>query len=124
MNARKKILIVDDDPAIVDVMKLILEGAGYEIKTSLNGSIFPSVTKAVPDLILLDMLLSGEDGRDIARKLKSTEATSSIPIIMISAHPGAEVGSLSAGADKFIAKPFEIEELLRVVCSTLTCPPN
>lgn len=116
---KKKILIVDDDVAILDVIKMILEEEGYEIRTSQNGSIFPIVNKLHPDLILLDMLLSGEDGRDVAKKLKSEKKTKYIPIVMISAHPSAEKGSLQAGADKFIAKPFEIEELISVVYKAL-----
>lgn len=116
---QKKILVVDDDVAILDVVRLILEGQGYSIETSETGAIFPTVTSQKPDLILLDMLLSGEDGRDIARKLKANKETRSIPIVMISAHPSAATGSLSAGADKFLSKPFEIEELLSVVSGTL-----
>lgn len=116
---QKRILVVDDDVAILDVVKLILEGQGYSIETSENGAIFPTVVNHKPDLILLDMLLSGEDGRDVARKLKANKETQSIPIVMISAHPSAAAGSLQAGADKFLSKPFEIEELLSVVSGTL-----
>jgi DNA-binding response OmpR family regulator len=66
----------------------------------------------LPDLILLDVLLSGKDGRDIVKYLKQHEETKRIPVIIFSAHPGAEQTALEAGADDFMAKPFEIDDLL------------
>jgi len=73
----------------------------------------------LPDLILLDVLLSGKDGREIVKQLKSQEETKSIPIIMFSAHPSAEKTAREAGADDFVAKPFHIDFLLAVVAKYL-----
>jgi DNA-binding response OmpR family regulator len=69
---------------------------------------------------LLDVLLSGKDGRTIARQLKSQEDTKHIPIIMFSAHPSAEQTAREAGADDFIAKPFEIDDLLEKIAAQFT----
>ena len=115
----KKILVVDDDPAILEVIKIILEDNNYEVETSENGNFVENFNGINPDLILLDVLLSGEDGRDIARALKSQKNTREIPIVMISAHPNAYEGSLKSGADDFISKPFDIDHLLEVVDKNL-----
>lgn len=115
----KKILAIDDDEAILEVVKFILESSDYDVRTSENGQIDGIIESFKPDMILLDVLLSGEDGRDIARRLKADEKTKKIPLIMISAHPSAEKGAINAGADEFIAKPFEIDHFLNVISRRL-----
>jgi DNA-binding response OmpR family regulator len=114
---RHIILIIDDDLAILEAIKLTLEDAGHEVETSTKDGkyINERISKARPGLIILDMLLSGHDGRDISKRLKSQEETSDIPIVMTSAHPNARDASLEAGADDFLAKPFDIDELLDMV---------
>lgn len=108
----KKILVVDDDKGIVDALTLILEDEGYSLKTTLKGDeVFAFTEKFKPDLILLDVLMSGHDGRVICAKLKSDVLTKNIPVIMISAHPAAESSVKQHGADDFIAKPFSAEDL-------------
>ena len=64
------------------------------------------------DLVIMDMLLSGADGTDICRRLKQDKVTSSIPILMFSAHPTAKDSCLAAGADDFISKPFEMNDMI------------
>ena len=114
---RHTILVIDDDLAILEAIKLTLQDAGHEVETSTKDGryINERIRKRRPDLIILDMLLSGHDGRDICKRLKSQEETSDIPILMISAHPNARHASLEAGADDFLAKPFDIDELLDMV---------
>lgn len=112
---KKKILVVDDDEAIVEVIQLILEDQGYAVVTSDNGDIFDLLEKERPDLILLDVLLSGHDGREIARLLKKDVTKKHIPILMISAHPTAAATASDSGADAFLSKPFEIKDLLSLV---------
>lgn len=114
----KKILVVDDDPAILEVIQIILEDNNYDVTTSLSGKIFEDLNK-LPDLILLDVLLSGEDGRDIIKKLRSNEHTKKVPVIMISAHPSAGDAVLKLGANDFISKPFDIDDLLKAVETNL-----
>lgn len=107
------ILIVDDDPDILDALELVLEDAGYQVTTSPKGEDAESLTaQNLPQLLILDVLLSGKDGRDICHKLKSQPSTKKLPIIMISAHPSAEKSIRKVGADAFLAKPFNINVLL------------
>src|SRR5918912_2181829 len=108
VGSMKKIWVIDDDEGILEVVNIILTGAGYQVKTSLNGQCFQNINKngEKPDLILLDVLLSGEDGRDICKRLKSQEKTKDIPIIMLSAHSSAGRIKDLCGAEAFIAKPF------------------
>ena len=114
----KKILVVDDEPDILEFVQAILEDEGYMVATTSKGEYVETLHNGgLPDLIVLDVLLSGKDGRAIARQLKSQENTKHIPIIMFSAHPSAEQTALEAGADDFITKPFEIDDLLEKIAT-------
>ena len=121
----KNILVVDDDPDILDALQFTLEDAGYAVVTSLKGDYAENLhdgNGGLPDLIILDVLLSGKDGRLICRKLKSQDETRHIPIIMISAHPGARESVKEVGADDFLAKPFDVDALLARIAHHL--PPR
>lgn len=111
----KSILIVDDDPDILQAIKYTLEDVGYKIEVSKKGDEAEQLgtrEKKLPKLIILDALLSGKDGWEICKKLKGEKISKNIPIIMISAHPDAGKLAKAAGADDFIAKPFHIETLI------------
>ena len=114
---RKKILVADDDPAIVDAVQMILEDEGYEVQSTINGRNIIAMKEESPDLLLLDIWMSGVDGTDICRTLKQDAKTKDIPIIMISANKDGQILSKQAGADDFLAKPFELEELINKVKS-------
>jgi DNA-binding response OmpR family regulator len=90
----KKILVADDDPGIGDMLQLMLEEAGYDVE--IQG-----------------------DGRTICRYLKSQEATHALPIILLSAHNGMRQMTRDAGADDFLAKPFEMGALLALIAKYL-----
>jgi DNA-binding response OmpR family regulator len=112
----RKILVVDDEPDILLFLQVILEEEGYTVVTSDKGEYLEQLHNGgLPDLILLDVLLSGKDGRDIVRYLKKQEETKHIPVIMFSAHPGAEETARQAGAENFLPKPFDIDELLAMI---------
>ncbi len=112
----KRLLIVDDEPDILEFLQIILEEEGYEVVTSDKGEYLEQLHNGgLPHLILVDVLLSGKDGREIVKYLKSQQETRHIPIIMFSAHPGAEATARQAGADDFLAKPFPIDALLAKV---------
>lgn len=113
MNS-KKIIIVDDDTAILDSLSVMLDYEGFDVNAFQRGTeIFPFVESvSKPDLILLDIWLSGEDGRDICKKLKENEFTKNIPVVMMSAGRDLEKAAYSSGATAFISKPFEIEEVV------------
>ncbi|WP_226065000.1 response regulator [Kaistella polysaccharea] len=116
MNS-KKIVIIDDDIAILDSLGTMLDFEGFEVNTFERGSeIFSFVEQShKPNIILLDMWLSGEDGRDICRKLKQNEETRNIPIVIMSASRGLEHTAIESGANAFIAKPFEIDDIINTV---------
>ncbi len=116
----KKILVVDDDEGIVEVVQIVLEGEGYQVHTSMDGENLNHINHDAPDLILLDVLLAGIDGRDICKSLKSNEATRHIPVIMLSAHSDASKVADTGGADDFLEKPFDVDVLIDIVAKHLS----
>lgn len=120
-----KILVVDDDIDILSVMEILLTMKGFEVEVTLKGeNTFPKIETFKPDIILLDVLISGQDGRTICRKLKSNIETSRIPVIMFSAHPGAAATIAEYGADDFISKPFDVGKLIQKVNHQLEINKN
>jgi len=115
MVEKHSILVADDDDAIADAIQLILESEGYSVKTTADTKAVSSLSQALPDLLLLDIWLSGVDGRDICRLLKSKKETAGLPIILVSASRDVQQSAKEAGANDFIAKPFEMAELLQKV---------
>ena len=116
-----RILVVDDDVDILSVMEILLTMKGFEVEVTARGeNTFPKIETFKPDLIILDVLISGHDGRSICKQLKTTEATKNIPVIMFSAHPGAAATIADYGADDFISKPFDVADLLKKVNSQLS----
>jgi DNA-binding response OmpR family regulator len=110
---RKRILIVDDDIAILESLKLLLEDAGYLVEACCDGGfISKKFNGSKPDLILLDYLLPGENGADIAKRLKDKDETKNIPVIIISASYNIKDQIFNSGADDFIPKPYDINHLL------------
>ncbi len=115
MDKLKKIIIADDDPGILDAVGIMLEFEGYQVQCIPNGSDLLNMETEFPDLLLLDIWMSGVDGRDVCKHLKQKESTSKIPIVMISASKDIERSAMEAGADDFLAKPFEIDDLLQKI---------
>lgn len=112
----KKILVVDDDQAILEVIQIILSDKGYDIAVAADSAeIDTHLAGSLPDLILLDIWMSGQDGREITKLLRQKERTQKIPIVMISANNDGEKIAQEAGADAFLAKPFDIDDLIRIV---------
>ena len=111
---RKKILVVDDDQDIREIIMYVLESEGYQVSGLDNGlAVVETVAQIRPDILLLDVQLGDSDGRDICRELKGTLATQEIPIIMISANHGWQgIREKECKADDFLAKPFDIIELV------------
>ncbi len=112
---KKKIVVADDDKDIVAVLTMMLEDAGYEVKSTANGHTAQMVRDYLPDLLLLDIWMKGVDGRDVCRYLKSQKPTKHIPIIMISANQDTEKIAHDAGADDYMTKPFDMDKLLERV---------
>lgn len=112
----KKVLLIDDNPHILEAIELILTTEDYEVHSLTRvDDILKDVISLKPGLILLDLLLSGKNGKEIAGILKNNASTRNIPIVIISAHPSAEKAAMQAGVDGFLAKPFDIADLLTLV---------
>lgn len=109
---KKKVLVADDDMGILEAMEMILEDAGYEVTTVGDGQTVQNLQGELPDLLLLDIWMSGMDGAVICQHLKSQERTKNLPIILCSANKDTQKLAKGCGADDFIAKPFEMMELL------------
>ncbi|MBI3883222.1 MAG: response regulator [Sphingobacteriales bacterium] len=114
-KSKKTIMIADDDPGILDAVGLLLEFQGYEVIATLNCNKLLNDEQPLPDLLLLDIWMSGTDGRDTCKKLKEKTSTATLPIIMISASKDIGASAIAAGADDFLAKPFQMDDLLKKI---------
>ena len=109
---KERILIIEDDEAILKVLRRVLTYEGYQVDTALDGqSGLNMVRDVLPDLIVLDWMLPGMDGLEVCRRLR---AAGSVPILMLTAKDTIQdrVQGLDAGADDYLIKPFELDELL------------
>lgn len=107
-------MVVDDSPAIVDSIEMMLDFEGFEVMKFYKGSEMLNSLDVndKPDVILMDMWLSGEDGRDICKIIKEDEKLNDIPVVIMSASRGLEQSALDAGANEFIAKPFDLGNMV------------
>jgi DNA-binding response OmpR family regulator len=117
---KKKILIIEDDEAISQALAMSLEFEDYDTRVVLKAKTSLKIISTFkPHLILLDLLLSGTDGRDVAERIKADNSSKKIPIILMSAHPTADKVAKELGVEGFIAKPFDTEDLLKKIHSIL-----
>ena len=121
--AGKRILIVEDDPVSLKLVRDVLQANGYETKEVTSGE--EAVVKAVqskPDLIVMDIRLPGIDGLEATRRLKSDPSTEEIPIIAVTAHamPEDEARILAAGCQAYLSKPLRFAEFISVVKGLLS----
>lgn len=116
--SKKRILVIDDDPAIVRAITINLHSVGYETITALDGADgLRKVVAEKPDLVILDIMMPEIDGFEVLKMLKDNPDTQHIPVLMLTAFPTDENITRSYGlnSDCFIPKPFEPEMLLTVV---------
>ncbi len=111
----KRIIIIDDDPGVQQAFKVIFSPQSYEVSIYHNGSSILKEESIVPDIYILDKQLSGVDGLDICRFLKSKAGTRHVPVIMLSASPNIHRSARLAGADDSLEKPFTIKALRDMV---------
>jgi two-component system, OmpR family, alkaline phosphatase synthesis response regulator PhoP len=122
--AGKKVLIVDDDAKIVELVKLYLERDGYSVITAYEGNeALRMARESHPDLIVLDIMLPGINGLEICRILRSESA---VPIILLTARTTEQdrIGGLDLGADDYVTKPFSPKELAARVRAVLRRTPD
>jgi two-component system phosphate regulon response regulator PhoB len=120
--ARERILLIEDEPDIAEVLQYNLQKEGFEVESARRGdSGLEAVRREAPDLVLLDLMLPGMDGLEVTRILKRDSATSRLPIVMLTAR-GEEVDrivGLELGADDYISKPFSPREVVLRVKAVL-----
>lgn len=111
MKSMYRILIIDDDQAILDMLKLQLEWENYLVDTAVNGKEALNKLTSTPDLILLDIQMEGMSGLELCQKIRQYV---SVPIIFLTAKVTQEdkINGFIAGGDDYITKPFAIDELL------------
>lgn len=115
MDEKKTIMVVDDNPDIVTIVKTILEGRGYSVQCAYSGlEVFGLLDEQKPDLIILDIMLPQMDGLEVLTKLKGASETASIPVILLTAKVQYEdvLGGYKLGADYYITKPFTSTQLI------------
>ncbi|HEX8386199.1 MAG TPA: response regulator transcription factor, partial [Rubricoccaceae bacterium] len=115
-----RLLVVEDDDALRDILARRFEDAGYAVETATTGpDALAAVARGVPDLVLLDVMLPGLDGLDVCRRLRSDHAL--LPILLLTARADEldRVVGLEVGADDYITKPFSVQEVVARVRAAL-----
>ncbi len=110
-----RIVVIDDDPTIVKVVRIILQTNGFEVIEALNGAeALDLVENELPDIVLLDIMMPEMDGFEVLRRLKENEATKEIPVVFLTAKTGAEYVNrgVEMGASEYIIKPFSPAALI------------
>ena len=112
--AKLKILVIDDEQDLVELLKFNLQKEGYEVAVAYDGLSGLERARKMPDAIILDLMLPEMNGLDVCRHLKRVSATAGIPILMLTAkgEESDKVVGLELGADDYLAKPFSMRELL------------
>jgi DNA-binding response OmpR family regulator len=118
-----RILVVDDDPDISMMLKLMLEYKGYVVTLLEKAEdTIKTLEEDAISMVIIDMLLSGVSGTDICKAIRLNYKTSGFPVLMISAHPNAKEICLEAGADDFISKPFDMNDILSKIGNLVNVP--
>jgi len=117
----KKILIVDDNELIVEVMSYILINSGYEVSSLPNGyHVIEEIKSTHPDLLIIDAIMPGMDGRDICKILKLNKATKDLPVIICSSEDNLDAALTQDGApNDVLHKPFDMNALINKVAMQL-----
>ncbi len=112
----KTILICDDDESVLDILCMVLNKFGFNIiSLKKSTTIFSTLDHEKPDLLVVDLQMPALPGDAIIKNLKTNPATSHIPVILISASPEGKTLAAEAGADAFLAKPFQLDELIGTI---------
>lgn len=116
VSKQTKVLVIDDNEDILYMLKAMLQMKDFDVAIKQNvDNLEEDLTSMQPSVILMDMLLSGADGREVCKVLKDNEAFTAIPIIMMSAHSHARNECLEAGAHEFLSKPFDMQDIFEAI---------
>ena len=120
MEDKKKVLVIDDDEAVLDVMKEALTYEGFEVKIADKADdVQAMINTYQPDLLLIDYILKGINGGEICHQVKDNGREKKLPVIIVSAYPKVLTSLGDYGCDKFIAKPFDLDDLVGCIKSVL-----
>ncbi len=114
-NTQARILVADDNEAILDSVALVLREFGYAVETVQDAHAVAAAVRTMPALVLLDLWMSGINGKDICRALKADSETRAVPVVIMSANKDTAEIAAEVGADGHILKPFGMRELREVV---------
>ena len=118
-NAAKRILCIEDDPEMIDLIRLILVRRGFEVLGASGGNAgIKAVREQLPDLVLLDLMMPDMDGWEVYQQMKANESTRNIPVVVVTAKAqniDKVLGLHIAKVDDYISKPFSPQELLNSV---------
>lgn len=123
----KRILIVDDEPDLVEVLSIIFRAYGYETELAHDGlTALQMIAERRPDLVLMDVMMPRMNGLEACRKLKEDPETRDLPVVLLTAkaHDADKSSGLGAGADAYLAKPFDNAQLLSIVERFLSGTPS
>ena len=112
---KKTVMVADDNTGILEVMRAMLEHGGYIAITTSDGRNVRNLKAPLPDLLFLDIMLSGSDGRELCRGLKDNKKTRDLPILMLSANSKIEEISKACGSEGYLSKPFDMQRMLDLV---------
>ncbi len=114
----RRVLVVDDDATIRRVLTLNFEADGYEVSVAADGEQAKELARSIhPDVVILDVMMPGEDGYSVLRTLRSSPQTNDIPVVLLSARASDEevFRGWQSGADSYVTKPFELDEVVRLI---------
>jgi two-component system, OmpR family, response regulator VicR len=124
MNSKRRVVYIEDEQEMIDLVRLILNRKGYEISGANGGHEgLDTVRKELPDLVLLDLMMPDMDGWDVYQQMKADEATKNIPVIVVTAKAQSidkVLGLHIAKVDDYISKPFSPQELVDSVEKVLS----
>jgi DNA-binding response OmpR family regulator len=112
--SKKRILIIEDDPDVLEMMYMILTEDGYNVVPSIDRWPIRDIKSLMPDLILIDSRLANSDNKNTCKTLKESRETKSIPIILLSSDPRLKQMASECRANAYLSKPFDIVELVTI----------
>jgi len=117
-----RILVIEDDPAVVEMLTLMIQNEGHDVEVVVDGAhAIERLDRPPPDLVLLDLMMPSVGGFDVLSELRARQGWSTIPVVIVTARTGDEDvwRGWTSGADYYLVKPFEVEQLRSVVMRLL-----
>ncbi|MCV6586381.1 MAG: response regulator [Marinibacterium sp.] len=122
---RRNVMLIEDEPNITEAIRFLLTRDGWDVQTHADGnSAVDAVTRVLPDLLILDVMLPGKSGMDILRDLRGRPETESLPVLMLTARGQSRDRDMAekAGVNRFMTKPFSNAEVLDAVRDLVPSP--